>query len=47
MDDPTADINFLEPRIQYQLKSFERQLELWKKNLDVPVDSSMRNRNNA
>lgn len=47
MDDPTADINFLEPRIQYQLKSFERQLEMWKKDLDVPVDSSMRNRNTA
>ncbi|KIV91777.1 hypothetical protein PV10_06283 [Exophiala mesophila] len=41
MDDPTADVNFLDPRIQYQLKGFERQLEIWKKNLDVTVDKRL------
>lgn len=38
MDDPAGKVNFLEAKIQYQLKSFERQLELWKQETDVPVD---------
>lgn len=38
MDDPAGKVNFLEAKIQYQLKSFERQLEKWKQETDVPVD---------
>lgn len=37
MDDPAGKINFLEPKIQYQLKSFERQLEKWRQETDVPI----------
>ncbi|KIX98988.1 uncharacterized protein Z520_05449 [Fonsecaea multimorphosa CBS 102226] len=38
MDDPGAELNFSEPRVQYQLKCFQRQLQQWEKNVDVSVD---------
>ncbi|KAJ9610443.1 hypothetical protein H2200_005220 [Cladophialophora chaetospira] len=38
MDDPGADVKFTDPRVQYQLKCFQRQLRQWEKNLDVSVD---------
>lgn len=38
MDDPGAELNFSEPRIQYQLKCFENQLHQWEKDVDVSVD---------
>ncbi len=40
MDDPGADVNFAQPRVQYQLKIFERQLENWQASFDCAVDSS-------
>ncbi|KIW83329.1 hypothetical protein Z517_02574 [Fonsecaea pedrosoi CBS 271.37] len=41
MDDPGADLNFMEPRVQYQLKCFERQLQQWERNVDVSVDQRL------
>lgn len=38
LDDPGADLNFHEPRIQYQLKCFQRQLRDWERSVDVSVD---------
>ena len=38
MDDPAGKVNFLEAKTQYQLKSFERELEKWKQETDVPVE---------
>ncbi|KIW22930.1 uncharacterized protein PV07_11175 [Cladophialophora immunda] len=38
MDDPGADLDFTEPRVQYQLKCFQRQLQQWEKDTDVAVD---------
>lgn len=39
MDDPAGKVVFLEAKIQYQLKSFERQLAMWKEETDVvPVE---------
>ncbi|OAP63758.1 hypothetical protein AYL99_02985 [Fonsecaea erecta] len=41
MDDPGADLNFTEPRVQYQLKCFQRQLQQWEKNVDPSVDKRL------
>lgn len=38
MDDPAGKVVFLESKIQYQLRSFERQLEAWRHETDVPVE---------
>lgn len=38
MDDPAAKVNFLEPKIQYQLKNFELRLAAWEKETDVAID---------
>ncbi|EXJ56831.1 hypothetical protein A1O7_07175 [Cladophialophora yegresii CBS 114405] len=38
MDDPGAELKFTEPRIQHQLKCFQRQLRLWEKTVDVSID---------
>ncbi|EER29622.1 Fungal specific transcription factor, putative [Coccidioides posadasii C735 delta SOWgp] len=36
MDDPTTNVNITDPKIQYALKGFERQLDDWRK--EVPSD---------
>ncbi|EEP76831.1 predicted protein [Uncinocarpus reesii 1704] len=36
MDDPTISVNITDPKIQYALKGFERQLEDWRR--EVPSD---------
>ncbi|EXJ73945.1 uncharacterized protein A1O5_02239 [Cladophialophora psammophila CBS 110553] len=41
MDDPGADLNFTEPRVQYQLKCFQRQLQQWEKTVDAAVDQRL------
>jgi hypothetical protein len=38
MDDPGAELKFTEPRIQYQLKYFQRQLRSWEKTVDTSID---------
>ncbi|KIX01619.1 uncharacterized protein Z518_09345 [Rhinocladiella mackenziei CBS 650.93] len=38
MDDPGADLNFTEPRVQYQLRLFQRQLQQWETSLDPSLD---------
>ncbi|KIW65326.1 hypothetical protein PV04_07596 [Phialophora macrospora] len=38
MDDPGAELKFNEPKIQYQLKYFQRQLRSWEKTVDVSID---------
>lgn len=38
MHDPGAEVNFMEPRIQYQLKCFQRQLLDWEKCIDASLD---------
>lgn len=36
-DDPSVDVTLADPRTQLALKSFERQLEDWKRNLSTDV----------
>lgn len=36
MDDPITNVTFTDPRIQYALKGFERQMDDWRK--DVPPE---------
>ena len=38
MDDPGAELIFTEPRVQWQLKCFRRQLQQWEKTVDVSID---------
>ncbi|EXJ78087.1 hypothetical protein A1O3_09248 [Capronia epimyces CBS 606.96] len=38
MDDPGAELNFTEPRIQHQLKYFQHQLRLWENSVGTDVD---------
>lgn len=41
MDDPPSDVSITQPKIQYQLKTFEKQLEDWRKKStkDMPQGS--------
>lgn len=32
MDDPPSDVSITEPKVQYQIKKFEKQLEEWRRN---------------
>jgi Fungal Zn(2)-Cys(6) binuclear cluster domain len=32
MDDPPSDVSITEPKIQYQIKTFEKQLDEWRRN---------------
>ncbi len=32
MDDPPSDVSITEPKVQYQIKMFEKQLEEWRRN---------------
>lgn len=38
MDDPCAELSFTDAKTQYQLRTFEHQLSLWEKSLDVTLD---------
>jgi hypothetical protein len=37
MDDPGAELEFSDPRVQYQMKAFQRQLQQWQKSLDESI----------
>lgn len=39
MDDPTANVSIADPKIQYALKGFERDLEKWSDQVPVEVQS--------
>jgi Fungal Zn(2)-Cys(6) binuclear cluster domain len=41
MDDPPSDVSIIQPKIQYQMKTFEKQLDEWRQNStkDMPQGS--------
>lgn len=41
MDDPFATVNIADPKVQYALKGFERDLEHWSRNVPKEVQARM------